>query len=126
MEQQQHPTLGNGKICYLEIPCIDINEAADFYKTVFGWFIRNDDYGNISFDDGVGQVSGMWVTGRKPATEPGIMISIMVNDLTLTSALITANAGKMLQVGVHGMDNIALFSDPAGNIFSLYEHKYIN
>jgi hypothetical protein len=31
---------GNGKICYLEIPAIDIDGSVAFYKTVFGWNIR--------------------------------------------------------------------------------------
>jgi len=34
------PTLANGKVCYLEIPAIDIARSADFYKSVFGWNIR--------------------------------------------------------------------------------------
>jgi hypothetical protein len=33
-------TYGNGKICYLEIPAIDIDGSVAFYKTVFGWNIR--------------------------------------------------------------------------------------
>jgi len=35
------PTLANGKICYIEIPAIDIARSADFYKSVFGWNIGN-------------------------------------------------------------------------------------
>ena len=57
------PTLANGKICYLEIPAIDIARSADFYKTVFGWNIRKRGDGSISFDDATGEVSGTWVLG---------------------------------------------------------------
>ncbi len=35
------PTLGNGKICYIELPAIDVDRSADFYSTVFGWKIEN-------------------------------------------------------------------------------------
>jgi predicted enzyme related to lactoylglutathione lyase len=33
------PTLGNGKICYIEIPALDIKRSAEFYRNVFGWNI---------------------------------------------------------------------------------------
>ena len=58
------PTLANGKICYVEIPAIDIQGSASFYEKVFGWQLRKRGDGAIAFDDGVGQVSGTWVTGR--------------------------------------------------------------
>jgi predicted enzyme related to lactoylglutathione lyase len=31
------PTLGNGKICYVEMPASDIQRSAEFYEKVFGW-----------------------------------------------------------------------------------------
>lgn len=53
-----NPTLGNGKICYLEIPASDIDTSVRFYQAVFGWAVRTRDDGSIAFDDGVGEVSG--------------------------------------------------------------------
>jgi predicted enzyme related to lactoylglutathione lyase len=44
------PTLANGKICYLEIPAIDINRSTDFYTKVFGWRIRKRGDGSIAFE----------------------------------------------------------------------------
>ena len=43
------PTLGNGKICYIEIPATDIARSADFYSRDFGWHIRcaAGDHGKI-------------------------------------------------------------------------------
>ena|SRR5258705_2422674 len=122
MENRNHPTFGNGKICYIEIPSIDIELSARFYQKVFGWIIRNDNSGNIAFDDTVGEVSGMWVIGRKPATEIGFVISIMVNSISTTLDLITANGGKVLEVATDSPEKTARFSDPAGNIFGLYQH----
>jgi predicted enzyme related to lactoylglutathione lyase len=29
-----------GKICYIEIPAIDVAESAQFYQQVFGWHTR--------------------------------------------------------------------------------------
>lgn len=34
------PTLANGKICYIQIPALEISHSADFYSRVFGWAIR--------------------------------------------------------------------------------------
>ncbi len=48
----------HGKICYLEIPALDLKVSADFYATVFNWRIRTRDDGSTAFDDGVGEVSG--------------------------------------------------------------------
>src|ERR1700744_625207 len=102
MQGQPHPTFGNGKICYLEIPTGDVSRSATFYQTAFGWQSRRRGDGSIAFDDGVGEVSGTWVTGRKAAAEPGILIYIMVDDLKATLDLITVHGGKIVQAV--GMD----------------------
>ena len=65
------PTIGNGKICYIEFPATDIERSADFYKKVFGWNIRKRGDGSTSFDDGVGEVSGVWVLGLPPLAGAG-------------------------------------------------------
>ena len=33
------PAIGNGKICYVEMPATDIERSAAFYRAVFGWTI---------------------------------------------------------------------------------------
>lgn len=121
MKNNKRPTLANGKICYIEIPAIDINSSATFYQKVFRWLIRCDNAGNVSFDDTVQEVSGMWVTGRKPATEIGFVISIMVESIEITLNLISANGGKILQVDTDSPEKTARFSDPAGNVFGIYQ-----
>ena len=60
MENNKRPSLGTGKVCYIEIPAIDIDTSASFYKEVFGWRIRRRGDGQLAFDDTVGQVSGTW------------------------------------------------------------------
>jgi uncharacterized protein len=47
------PTLGNGKICYVEFPAVDAKLSADFYANVFGWGIRKRSDGQTAFDDSV-------------------------------------------------------------------------
>ena len=51
MENIIHPTVKNGKICYLEIPATDVFLSASFYKKVFGWHIRERSDGKLAFDD---------------------------------------------------------------------------
>jgi predicted enzyme related to lactoylglutathione lyase len=118
----KEPTFGNGKICYIEIPATDIHESATFYKNIFGWTIRERDNGTIAFDDTIGEVSGAWVTGRKPTVETGTLIYIMADDAAATLNEIVANGGKITQpIGIDAPEITARFSDPAGNIFGLYQ-----
>jgi len=116
------PTLGNGKICYLQIPTTEIARSADFYKRVFGWNVRQRGDGSIAFDDGVGEVSGEWVVGRAPAAEPGVLIYIMVDSVAATLELITANGGTVVQaIGGDAPEITARFRDPGGNVFGVYQ-----
>ncbi len=66
------PTVTNGKICYIEIPAVDVHRSSDFYSKVFGWRLRQRGDGHTAFDDATGEVSGTWVTGRPPSSEPGL------------------------------------------------------
>ncbi len=125
MNNNSHPAFANGKICYIEIPALDIQQSSRFYETVFGWNIREDSRGNVSFDDTVGQVSGMWVQGREPATKPGFLISIMVYSVSDALKLIVNNDGKVVQApDYNSSEVIARFSDPAGNVFCLYQNRH--
>ena len=123
MENASHPTFGNGKICYIELPSRDLTESASFYEKVFNWQIRTRDDGSISFDDAVTEVSGAWRTDRKPVTELGILIHIMVYDIQATVKAIADNGGKITQpVGAEAPEITARFSDPTGNVLGLYQH----
>ena len=122
MGNNNHPTLGNGKICYVEIPAIDVSSSASFYKEVFGWQTRQRGNGSTAFDDTVGQVSGTWVVGRRAATEPGLLIYIMVDSVAATINTIIANGGRIVQpIGMDAPEVTARFSDPAGNVLGLYQ-----
>jgi|SRR5579864_4961744 len=116
------PTRGNGKICYIEMPASDIARSADFYRRVFGWTIRQRGDGATAFDDGVGEVSGAWVVGRPPATEPGLMVYIMVNSVAATVDAVLANGGEIVQpIGADAPEITARFRDPGGNVIGLYQ-----
>ena len=118
------PTLGNGKICYIEIPATDINASANFYKEAFGWNVRARGDGQLAFDDGVGQVSGTWVLNRKPMTEVGLLIYVMVDSVADTIEKVTAAGGVIVQpIGGDAPEITARFTDPAGNILGLYQQR---
>jgi len=117
-----NPTLGNGKICYVEMPASDIQRSAEFYEKVFGWKNRRRGDGAIAFDDAVGQVSGTWVTGRPPATTPGLLIYIMVDSVAATLDKLVAHGGELVQpIGGDAPEITARFRDPGGNVIGLYQ-----
>jgi uncharacterized protein len=118
------PTLGNGKICYIEMPAVDIDRSADFYKRVFGWTIRQRGDGHTAFDDGVGQVSGTWVVGRPPAVAPGLLVYVMVDRIETTVEAVVAHGGEIVQpIGADAPEITARFRDPAGNVLGLYQQR---
>lgn len=118
------PTLGNGKICYLEMPATDIARSADFYRNVFGWNIRKRGDGSTSFDDGVNQVSGTWVLGRPPGATVGLLFYIMVDSVAKTIDAIKANGGEIVQpVGGDAPEITARFRDPGGNVIGIFEQR---
>jgi predicted enzyme related to lactoylglutathione lyase len=122
MTNENRPTLSNGKICYVEIPANDVSVSVRFYQEVFGWQVRRRGDGSIAFDDTVGEVSGTWVNGRPPSPEPGILIYIMVDSVAAAADAVIANGGKIVQpIGMDAPEITARFSDPAGNVFGLYQ-----
>lgn len=117
------PTFGHGKVCYLDIPALDIATSAEFYRKVFGWQSRRRDDGSLGFDDGVGQVSGSWSVGRPPSV-PGIVISIMVDDAATTCEAIVAEGCEIVQpIGAEAPEITAHFRDPGGNVLGVYQDR---
>ena len=115
-------TTGNGKICYLELPATDVEASAAFYRDVFGWELRRRDDGALAFDDGVGEVSGTWVTGRPPMKDVGLLVYVMVDSVAGTMEAVTAKGGEIVQpVGGDAPEITARFRDPGGNVLGLYQ-----
>ena len=122
MENNKHPTLTNGKVCYIEIPAVDVRRSAEFYEKIFGWRIRQRGDGSIAFDDTAGEVSGAWVLGRPPATSPGLLIYIMVDSVAAMIDAVIAHGGELVQpIGADAPEITARFRDPAGNVLGLYQ-----
>jgi hypothetical protein len=113
----------HGKICYLEIPAKTAQASADFYSSIFGWEVRKRGDGQLAFDD-AGGVSGTWVKESDRTPDERTRTYIMVDDIAKTLKQIEKEGGRVLQgrtVIASGMGAFAIFADPVGNEFGLYE-----
>ena len=117
------PTYGHGKICYVELPTMDVARSAAFYESALGWKIRKRGDGRTAFDDGVGEVSGAFVKGRPPMADVGILVYVMVDSVADTIEKVTAAGGEITQpLGADAPEITARFRDPGGNILGLYQN----
>ena len=114
--------MSHGKICYLEIPAISARASADFYSTIFGWKIRERGDGQLAFDD-AGGVSGSWMAENDRAPDERTRTYIMVDDIAATLRQIECHGGRVLtpRTDIASDSAIAIFADPAGNEFGVYE-----
>jgi predicted enzyme related to lactoylglutathione lyase len=115
--------MSHGKICYLEIPAKTAEASAQFYSSIFGWKVRKRGDGELAFDDPAG-VSGTWVKERDRTPDEHTRTYIMVDAIADTLTRIQAAGGKVLtprtEIG-QNMGAFAIFADPVGNEFGLYE-----
>ena len=113
----------HGKICYLEIPAKTAEASAEFYSSIFNWKVRKRGDGALAFDD-TGTVSGTWVAEKDRTPDEQIRTYIMVDDITDTLKRIEAAGGRVLTPRTDiapGAGAFAIFADPAGTEFGLYE-----
>ncbi len=62
--------------------------------------------------------------GRPPATTPGFVISIMVDNAAATVESIVANGGDIvIPIGAAAPEITASFRDLGGNIVGIYQHQ---
>jgi predicted enzyme related to lactoylglutathione lyase/uncharacterized glyoxalase superfamily protein PhnB len=112
------------RLCYMEVPAVDVHESASFFEKIFGWDIRHRDTNRPSFDDASG-VSGAWVTGRPISREPGLLPYIWVDDIEAMLRKVTENGGAVVESShpdhPGSASHIATFRDPAGNLIGLYQ-----
>ena len=121
------PHIGDGKICYLEIPTEDVEASARFYASVFGWRMRVRGDGARAFDDAVGEVSGAFVKGRPPSRDVGLLVYVMVADMDAAIGRIVAHGGEIVEPPVpEAPEIIARFRDPAGNVLGVYQERALS
>lgn len=116
------PDWRTGKVCYVELPADEPEVSAEFYRRAFGWSVGRRGDGSVTFSDTGGGVSGAFVTGRPPATEPGAVLYVMVSDAGTARASVTAAGGRILRESGPGEPEVfAWFADPAGNVLGIYQ-----
>ena len=114
----------HGKICYLEIPAITGEASGKFYGDIFGWNVRPRGDGNIAFDEPQGNISGTWVKESDRTPDETTRVYIMVDSIADTLKKIETAGGRTRTprtVIGEGMGSFAVFVDPAGAEFGLYE-----
>ena len=113
----------HGKICYLEIPANRAEDSARFYSEIFGWTVRERGDGNLAFDD-TGSMSGTWVKEEDRTPDERTRTYIMVDSIAVSLEQIKKAGGRVLtprtDIGPN-MGAFAVFADPVGNEFGLYE-----
>jgi predicted enzyme related to lactoylglutathione lyase len=115
--------MSHGKICYLEIPAKTSEASANFYSSIFRWTVRTRGDGELAFDDPAG-VSGTWVKESDRTPDEQTRVYIMVDAIDETLSRVQAAGGRIIsqrtEIGP-GMGAFAVFADPVGNEFGLYE-----
>ena len=120
---KRHRRLPRPRLCYLEIPALDVQQSAAFYEKVFGWDIRHRDTSNPSFAYPSADVTGGWATDRAISREPGLLPYIWVDSIEETLAMIESCGGQVVRrpdTGAGG-EYTATFRDPAGNVMGLHQ-----
>ena len=112
-----------GKLYYIEIPALDVPTSAAFYRTVFGWTVRQRGDGSTAFDDGAGAVSGVWTTERSPADDPGFRLYISVENAAASARHIEEAGGTIVAPpDMTVVDIVGYFRDPAGNLVGIHQY----
>jgi predicted enzyme related to lactoylglutathione lyase len=131
---ERRSKMAKGTLNYIQIPATDLDVSAAFYEEVFGWRINRypapgptedePQTGYVGFVDSAGHVGGEFVLDRPASREPGLLPSIHVDSIDDALAAVVDRGGEIVKPRtaiVDGADWQAIFRDPAGNAFALYE-----
>jgi predicted enzyme related to lactoylglutathione lyase len=124
-----------GKVVHFEIPTDDIARASEFYRSIFGWDLR--DMSELGMDYTIamtvpvdertqvpteaGAINGGMM--KRSDQTPSPVITIEVEEITAALADIEAKGGSTVQprTPIEGMGAFAYFKDPEGNVMGLWE-----
>lgn len=109
-------------VTHLEIMCPDRAALVRFYGDAFGWTFEHHDDRNYSiFRTSPGGIGGG--IGVSPNGAPSVSVYAEVADLgeTLLQAQSLGSDSQMGPMDIGGGARIAMFTDPCGNVFGLYQ-----
>jgi predicted enzyme related to lactoylglutathione lyase len=112
----------HGGLSYLEIPAVDAQKSAAFYRHVLGWKIQERGAGDQRFEDATGHVIGRWAIGRPIAKEPGLLPYFYVQRIDSAVGNAVAHGGEVIRAPYAEGDLwVATIRDPAGNLIGLWQ-----
>jgi predicted enzyme related to lactoylglutathione lyase len=131
-EERRRAMASKAVLNYLQIPTVDVEQSITFYEQVLGWKVRRhpavgdvlDQSGYPEFTDSTGRSGGGFVLGRPASRERGLLPCIAVDSIDDVLSRVVAHGGEIVKPRtaiVEGVDWEAMFRDPAGNTFGLYE-----
>ena len=129
MSTREHK-FGHGRLAYIQIPALDVNESAAFYKDMFGWKIRGGPStelragspAHLSFTDATGDIIGAFVTDAMISTEPGVVFYVYVHGIDATLEKMVGAGSKVVQPPfLEGDVWVATLIDPAGNVIGIWQ-----
>jgi predicted enzyme related to lactoylglutathione lyase len=132
--EERRRSMTKAALNYIQIPAIELEESITFYEEVLGWKVKRhptvgvvvDQTAYPEFTDSTGHAGGAFVLGRRPSREPGVMACIAVDSIDDILEAVVSHGGEVVKPRtsiVEGVDSEAIFRDPAGNAFGLYEHQ---
>ena len=114
----------HGGLSYLEIPALDPQKSADFFKALLGWSIRQRETDSPRFEDATGHLIGRWVNGCVVSREPGVMPYFYADCIEESIARVVPQGGDVVK-GPYPEGNlwVATIRDPAGNLIGLWQKR---
>jgi uncharacterized protein len=110
-----------GGLSYIELPTRQVEESAEFYRTVFGWQLSGNPQ-SPGFSDGTGHVIGHWRTDLAAVGWAGVIPYIYVDQLDGTLQCANQHGAQTVEPPYPEGDLwVATIRDPAGNIIGIWQ-----
>ena len=129
-EPLQHAGAGltgvEGTVCWADLSTPDVETAAKFYSSLFGWVISggDDPSGYLHIMNGETPIGGIPPASmRNPQAPPHWMIYFYVSDCEASAAKARELGGSLLMppMTVEHVGRMAIVNDPQGALFALFE-----
>jgi len=109
-------------IVHVEIPVVNVGNAADFYATLFGWKLQHIPEMNYTMWEAADGSGGGFpeVSVEYPAGQ--VLVYIDSEDIDADLKNVEKLGGQVLRVKteIPGMGWFGVFKDPTGNVLALY------
>ena len=121
----------HGEVCWTEIATTNLDQAHEFYSSVFGWSIRKGDDPDFEyrhFDDGKGEdVGGIYEMNSEmfggEVPPPHFISYLAVDDIDAAVDAIRENGGEIHREAteIPNTGKMAVVADPLGAVFAIIQ-----